>query len=96
MCLYVHIDRQEGEKARKMSILPVVGGARTQFASNYEETDTNDRPLVPRVYSRGRHSLTPDGGRRASVLSRDAPQPRLTRLAETRTPNQISRRQRAF
>lgn len=76
-----------------MSILPVVGGARTQFASNYEETDTNDRPLVPHVYPRGRHSLTPDG---AAVLSRDAPQPRLTRLAETRTPNQISRRQRAF
>jgi len=29
-----------------VSTLPVVGGARTQFASNYEETDTNDRPLV--------------------------------------------------
>jgi len=43
----LHIDRQEGEKARKMSILLVVGGARTQFASNYEETDTSNRPLVP-------------------------------------------------
>lgn len=43
----LYVDRPEGEKARKMSILPVVGGARTQFASNYEETDTNDRPLVP-------------------------------------------------
>lgn len=73
MCLYV--DRPEGEKARKMSILPVVGDARTQFASNYEETDTNDLPLVPHAYSRGRHSLTPDGAAppssRATPRSRD-------------------------
>lgn len=70
MCLY--IDRQEGEKARKMSILPVVGGARTQFASNYEETDTNDRPLVPpHAYSPGRrHSLTPDGAAPPSSRAR--------------------------
>ncbi|KYQ57864.1 hypothetical protein ALC60_03167 [Trachymyrmex zeteki] len=54
-------DRQEGEKARKMSILPVVGGARTQFASNYEETDTSNRLLISSCLLPGRHSLTPDG-----------------------------------
>lgn len=94
MCVY--IDRGRGEEeARKTSILPVVGGARTQFASNYEETDTTAATLssaLPPRSSPEAAALTPDGAPRLRPLARDAPQPRLTRLAETRTPNQIFRR----
>jgi len=43
----VSVHRGKGEPGKRCrSIVPVVGGTRTQFASNYEETDTNILPLI--------------------------------------------------
>lgn len=64
----------EGERARKTSILPVVDGARAQFASNYEETDTTERPFRLLLPIPEAAALTPDGA--ASPSSRATPRSR--------------------